>query len=124
MAVLSVLLRFQLAIAEQVLNQRLGGAAKDAIDKFLNHLAKYALPGARRTIDIRAIGPAYLQMPLPFHDAHHRHHRGVGHLPLRAKSLVNVADGCGLAIPNHFHDFEFLIGEQGCLSRHGTNVIY
>src|SRR5688500_8694530 len=60
----------EMTVAHEMLHERLGRSAKDAVDEFAHHLTKHALPRACRPIDVRAIGPAHLEVSLPLENPH------------------------------------------------------
>src|SRR5262245_9302377 len=108
----------QVAIAHEVLNQRLRRPAKYPIDELLDHLAQDSLPWTRGTVDEGAVLPTDLQMPFPLQNPHRRHHGGVGNLPARSERFVHVPDGGRAKIPDDLHDLELLPGQDWLRAAH------
>ncbi len=107
-----------MAIANEMLNKWFSGAPEYAVDELADHLAKHAMLGARGTIHKCTIGAAHLEVPLALENPHHSHHSRVGNLPPRTQCFVHVAHGRAVSLPHDFHDFQFLLSEDGRCLRH------
>ena len=94
----------------QVNQQRFGEPLKTRFTKFPDHTANHLLLRLGGAIDIGAICLVFLEMFFLFEDLHHGHHGGVGDLPPFQQRLVDVAYRGVFALPDDFHDFQFLIG--------------
>jgi hypothetical protein len=101
------------AIRDQMHQQRLRGAVKNAVDKFLDHAPLSLALGFHRTIDVSPLAARLLQMAFALEDSHHCQHRGVSNITLLQKIFVGFPDGSLAAQPDYFKDFEFLIGRNG-----------